>query len=229
MSATEAIRNQVIVRGNLKEGEAWLITNMTRVDDQEFVHVSMADRRFVSYLGIRPDQGVGCHAGAFLSHLQSLRNARIAALIDSMDDDAFKGIKRRKVDMVDEMQRVVEVDVLAMEGSGIRKLTMLATHLKHQKLAVELTPENLEYLRIGAREYMPAQHDGTTKRTMTRQKVREAGCPNVFWNKQRKSWWISYTDGDGRMHRKHIAPRRTDQPDLEKEYLKEAAEEAQNK
>ena len=226
--ASHIVRNQIVVtRGSLKDNEARLINAVTCIGDREFVEISYADRRFISFVGC---DGLSPFAEEFLANLQTLRNDKVNDMIDAVlnGDEASKGIKRRKIDVFDEVAKVIELDVPQVDGCDVAQLTVLATPRENQKLSVELTSESLDYLRVGARSFVGSQTQQHNRRTGAN-RVRAEGCPNVFWNEQRRSWWIKYKDADDRWRTQHFTPRRSDAVETQDRSIEEAAVQAQTR
>lgn len=222
-AATVIMRNQICVRGGgLKDG---VVMNPTLcvVDDREFIALAPGDKPLMKYMG---SQEQACD---FFELLKERRNAAVDELIQEMMD-AFEAehgpCKRRKIDVYDEIPRVIDVPVPPHVESGVGKLYMLAAHRRHERVWIEFTERALDYVRLGV-----ASVDDITPRKRRRSRldrIQVDGCPDVRFNKQRQSWWIRHRDADGRHHTKHFAWTRSDIDSTDQANREDAARKAQS-
>ena len=204
----------------MKENEVWNIVSFEVVEGVEFIRLSLADRQFLRYLGLEiVTESTEC----FFHDLQERRNAAVDKLMLELTEKNPGDPKRRKIDLHDEIPKIITINVPPINDYPTT-LKVLAAPRKTMKLAVEFTEDVLDYLRAGAWSYeAPAAPEPPTPR----EKRRLPGCPNVAWNKQRKSWMIKVVDVDSRERYKCFKPKHSDLEELSEQYNVQAAIAAQ--
>ena len=229
--ATSISRNQVVVRGgSLGESEGWWLSCLEIINGCEFISLSSADLRLAAYVGRRSDAAAGCARTGFLEVLRRIRNRKVGDLMQSfLDEESSQsgGMKRRKIDLFDQLDKVITVDVPELEISKVTTLKVLATARTQAKVSVHLTQENLEYIREACRTFVDPGDTPQKSRRSGDDLMLVDGCPDVHWNDQRRSWWIRWTDGDGRVRHKSFVFKRSDVAGVQDENRVQAARDAQ--
>ena len=228
--ATRVSRNQVVVRGgSLGESEGWWLSCLEMVNGCEFVSLSGADRRLAAYVG--RDSDLAFSPTGFVDLLRRARNMKVDELIEALIDEEEAmsgGIKRRKVDYFESIDKVITIDVPALEGHTVKSLRVLATHRTSVKVCVELTEENLGYIREGCRTMIGREDTPRKKHRHGDDRALIDGCPDVHWNEQRRTHWIRWKDPDGRARHKSFSYKRSDVPEIDDHNRLEAARLAQD-
>lgn len=223
-SETVIMRNQIVVRGGgLKELE-FMRPTLCTVEDREFIALSPTDSKLLKYLG-KCEQ-----ARDLIELLKERRNNMVDELLEEKMDvivEEHGPCKRRKIDLYDELPRIIEVPVpVGMNSSDPATMSMLASHRRHERVWIEFSVSALNRLRVGV-----AGVDEVRPRKSRRGKddrVGVLGCPDVHYNEQRKSWFIRYSDVEGRQHTKHFAWVRSDIEDVSNQNREDAAKKAQS-
>ena len=223
-SETIIMRNQIFVRGgDLKETE-FMRPTLCTVEGREFIALSPTDNKLLKYMG-KSEQ-----SRDFIELLKERRNNMVDELLEEKMDvfvEEHGQCKRRKIDLYDELPRIIAVSVpVGMDFANPATMTMLASHRRHERVWTEFSVSALNLLRAGV-----AGVDEVRPRKSRRSKderVEVKGCPDVHYNEQRNSWFIRYSDVEGRQHTKHFAWVRSDIEDVSNQHREEAARKAQS-
>ena len=208
----------------MKENEVWNIVSFEVVQGVEFIRFSLADRQFLRYLGMEIATE---STERFFHDLQERRNAAVDKLMLELTEKNPGDTKKRKIDLHDDIPKIITINVPPINDYPTT-LKVLAAPRKTMKLAVEFTEDALDYLRAGAWSYeAPAAPEPPRKQLKPREKRRLPGCPNVAWNKQRKSWIVKVVDADSRERTRCFHPKNSDLDTLSEQYKIQAAMEAQ--
>lgn len=223
----------VIEGGHLKH--PW-VPKLKEVDGMQFMAASREDRSLAAFLGLPMNQRSPWQGTGYLEYLMDLRNAAVAAAerelymaeADPMADADSVGqpvLKRPRKDMIQGLPSVMTLHIPAAGDVPPHSMKVLSTSHSSALLEFEVTPDNLDFLRVavhGARVQ-------PTRATPQRNRLGDLlhAFPNLSWNQQRQHLYCRVQDADGRVSQHSRTVKRLDDEELWKQLIKHAAAELQ--
>jgi len=187
----------VIEGGHMKQ--PWAPKDVRVIDGRAFVRLSKADRRLAAFVGADLKHPHPLDADVWLSGLLALRNAAVTATEVARREAEDSGPLPPRKEWIEDAPRVVTVQVPGFVSHGEdvpgQLVPMLVPMDARECVAVEASPETLEFIRRGVRSTMGKK---TKRRPAAEERVTFEGCPAVHYNKARHSVYVFAKDKDGR-------------------------------
>ena len=196
-----AIKRCILISGGSCKLQPWCLTSVETVQGCEFVRLSKSDNGFARFVA---GSGKGIRHMVYLSTIRQLRTEATlrclseGSLFDSIPTKAAKSHhKRRCVEAQSrgELPQVVDVEMPPIATHGVPAMTMrmLSCIDINAAPSIELTPDNLHYVRMGML-------------SSTAEVRSQSVSKGVRWDSKRKAYIAKRNDAEGKVKYKTFRP-----------------------
>ena len=214
-----------IFGGGLKH--AW-VPDISVVDGITFMRLSATNRKLAALCGCKLACSHPLKDNTFIQKIVDLRNQKHTELVNAFWDaqDVDPRVKRAKRSAYDDIPKMFSIVVPGFEmfaggHAADREMRVLLSVSVLECVSIELTLNNLDFVVRGIKAHFVEE---PLNRNV---KVAFDDCPNVRWNKGRRSVYIMYINEDGKKKTRFFKPQASDIPEVFAERVKEEARKAQ--